>query len=53
MVGVTMRFSYPYTNENVDEYEIKECLSELSPEELLLAANRMGEPVSIDIEVYQ
>ena len=51
-VSVTLRFNYPWNNEDMDENEIVECLYDLSPEELLLAANNAGKPVNIDVEVY-
>lgn len=51
-VSVTLRFNYPWNDTEMDENEIQECLSDLSPEELLLAANNVGEPVNIDVEVY-
>ena len=51
-VSVTLRFNYPWNNEGMDENEIVECLYDLSPEELLLAANNAGKPVNIDVEVY-
>ena len=51
-VGITLRFDYPWNSTDTDENEIVDCLSELSPEELLLAANNAGEPINVDIEVY-
>lgn len=51
-VGITLRFDYPWNDNNMDENEIRECLLELSPEELLLAANKMGEPINVEVEVY-
>ena len=51
-VSVTLRFNYPWNNEDMDENEIVECVYDLSPEELLLAANNAGKPVNIDVEVY-
>lgn len=52
MVGITLRFKYPWDNKDMDENEIRDCLMELSPEELLIAANNAGEPINIDVEVY-
>ena len=51
-VAITLRFNYPWNNEETDENEIRDCLLDLSPEELLVAANNAGEPINIDIEVY-
>ena len=51
-VSVTLRFDYPWYNDQMDENEIIECLSDLSPEELMIAAKNSGEPINIDIEVY-
>ena len=51
-VAVTLRFDYPWNKDEMDENEIRECLMELSPEELLVAANNMGEPINVDVEVY-
>lgn len=51
-VSITLRFDYPWNNEDMDENEITECLYDLSPEELLLAAKNAGKPVNVDIEVY-
>ena len=51
-VSVTLRFNYPWNDTEMDENEIVECLYDLSPEELLLAANNAGKPVNVDIEVY-
>ena len=51
-VAVTLRFNYPWDNGDMDENEIVECLYDLSPEELLLAANNAGKPVNVDVEVY-
>lgn len=51
-VSVTLRFNYPWNNDDMDENEIVECLYDLSPEELLLAANNAGKPVNVDVEVY-
>ena len=51
-VGITLRFDFPWNDSEVDENDIRECLMELSPEELLVAANNAGEPIDIDIEVY-
>lgn len=58
MIAVTLRFNYPWGDEeNLDETEIDEnevysCISELSPEELIMAANNAGEPINVDVEVY-
>ena len=52
MVGITLKFDYPWNDTEMDENEISDCLSELSPEELITAAKNSGEPISIDIEVY-
>ena len=35
MVGVTLRFDYPWNDEKMDENEIRDCLTELPPEVLL------------------
>ena len=51
-VAITLRFDYPWNDEDMDENEIAECLYDLSPEELLLAANNAGKPVNVDVEVY-
>lgn len=51
-VEITLRFDYPWNDNEMDENEIKDCLEELSPEELLMAANNAGGPIIIDIEVY-
>ena len=51
-VSITLRFDYPWNDTEMDENEIQDCLLELSPEELLVAANNAGEPVNIDVEVY-
>ena len=51
-VAVTLRFDYPWSNNEMDENEIRESLMELSPEELLVAAHNFGEPVNVDVEVY-
>ena len=51
-VGVTFRFDYPWNDMEMDENEIRDCLLDLSPEELLVAANNAGGPINIDIEVY-
>ena len=51
-VAVTLRFNYPWNDDEMDENEVIECLSELSPEELLVAANNAGKVVNTDIEVY-
>ena len=52
MVGITLRFDYPWDNMEMDENEIRDCLMELSPEELIEGANMAGEPINVDIEVY-
>lgn len=52
MVGITLRFNYPWNSDETDENAIIECLNELSPEELIVAANNAGEPINVDIEVY-
>lgn len=51
-VSITLRFDYPWYNDQMDENEIRDCLEELSPEELMTAAKNSGEPINIDIEVY-
>ena len=51
-VSVTLRFDFSWNDSEMDENDIRECLMELSPEELLVAANNAGEPINIDIEVY-
>lgn len=51
-VGITLRFDYPWNTNETDENEIRDCLLELSPEELLRAAVNSGEVVNTDIEVY-
>lgn len=57
MIAVTLRFNYPVDNnclnkEELDEEELMYSLYELTPEELLMAAKNMGEPINMDIEVY-
>ena len=52
MVGVTLRFNYPWQDEDMDENDIVEALSELSAEELLVNAMKVGKVVNVDIEVY-
>ena len=52
MVGITLRFEYPWENQDMDENEIRECLEELSPEELICSAQNEGNPINVDIEVY-
>lgn len=51
-VGITLRFDYPWNEEIEDENDVISCLKELSPEELLVAANNNGNPINIDVEVY-
>ena len=51
-VEITLRFNYPWNDTEMDENEIQDCLLELSPEELIVAANNAGEPINIDIDVY-
>lgn len=51
-VSVTLRFNYPWNESEVDENEVISCLTELSPEELIMAANNAGKPINIDVEVY-
>ena len=51
-VSVTLRFDYPWNKSEVDENEVISCLTELSPEELIMAANYAGKPINIDVEVY-
>ena len=51
-VGITLRFDFPWNDSEMDENDIRECLMELSPEELLVAANNAGEPINVDVEVY-
>ena len=51
-VSITLRFNYPWNDTEMDENEIQDCLLELSPEELIAAANNAGKPINIDIEVY-
>ena len=51
-VSVTLRFNYPWNESEVDENEVVSCLTELSPEELIMAANNAGKPINIDVEVY-
>ena len=52
MVGVTLRFNYPWQDEDMDENDIVEALSEFSAEELLVNAMKAGKIVNVDIEVY-
>ena len=52
VVEITLRFDYPWNDEEASTSEIRECLEELTPEELLMTANRVGEPVNVDVEVY-
>jgi len=51
-VSITLRFDYPWNENEMDENEIRECLLELSPDELLVGANIAGEPINVDVEVY-
>lgn len=51
-VSVTLRFNYPWNESEVDENEVISCLTELSPEELIMTANNAGKPINIDVEVY-
>lgn len=52
MIGITLRFNYPWDNWELDEDDIIETLSEFSAEELLINAMKAGKPVNVDIEVY-
>ena len=52
MVGITLRFDYTWNDSEMDENEIRECLMELSPDELLCQAQNDGNPINVDIEVY-
>ena len=52
MVEVTLKFKYPWNDKTTNKEEIVECLSELSPEELLAGSENEGHPVNVDIEVY-
>lgn len=52
MVGITLRFNYPWQDEDMDENDIVEALSELSAEELLVNSMKAGKAVNVDIEVY-
>ena len=59
MIAITLRFNYPWGDEDensdgteIDENEVYSCISELSPEELIMAANNAGEPINVDVEVY-
>ena len=51
-VSVTLRFNYPWNDNEMDENEIRDCLLELSPEELIEGANMAGEVINVDVEVY-
>lgn len=51
-VAITLRFDYPWNDNEMDDDEIIECLSELSPEELLMTASNEGKIINTDIEVY-
>ena len=51
-VSVTLRFNYPWNDTEMDENEIRDCLEELSPEELVAVAENAGEYINVDIEVY-
>lgn len=51
-VAVTLRFNYPWNESEADENDVISCLTELSPEELIMAANNAGKPINIDVEVY-
>ena len=51
-VEITLRFDYPWNDDEMNENEIRDCLLELSPEELLVIANHAGESIDVDIEVY-
>ena len=59
MITVTLRFNYPWGDDDeglkeseIDENEVYSCISELSPEELIMVANNAGEPINVDVEVY-
>lgn len=60
MIAITLRFNYPWGDDEddnvtcgeIDENEVYSCISELSPEELIMAANNAGEPINVDVEVY-
>ena len=52
MVGITLRFDYTWNDSEMDENEIRECLMELSPDELLCQAQNDGNPINVDVEVY-
>lgn len=52
MVHITLSFNYPWNDCEATEYEIQEALSELSPSELLIAAEKYGQSVRADVEVY-
>lgn len=58
MIGVTLRFNYPWGDEDeenpveIDENEVYQCVSELTPEELIMAAKNAGEPINVDVDVY-
>ena len=51
MVEITLRFNYPWEDEDMSTDEIRDCLEELSPEELICGAQNEGNPISIDVEV--
>lgn len=52
MVGITLSFDYPWNDKDMDENEIRECLMELAPDELIAEAQNQGNPINVDIEVY-
>ena len=52
-VEVTLKFDYPWNDPETDEQTIKDLLMELSPDELLAAANKFGESLKVEIEVYK
>ena len=52
MIGITLRFDYPWEDWDMDENDITEALSELSAEELLINSMKAGKAINVDIEVY-
>ena len=52
MVYVTLSFNYPWNDQEASAYEIKEALSELSPKELVIAAEKYGQSIIADVEVF-
>lgn len=41
MVRITLKFDYNWIGESIDENDIRDCLMELSPDELLAGAQEL------------